>query len=58
MRTIHFRQKVQRHLQEKDHHKAKPECIRAERFAEVIGKAGTEGIGQRGEEEKERAEKF
>ena len=58
MRTIHFRQKVQRHLQEKDHHEAQPERIRAEGFAEVIGKAGAEGVGQRGEEEQERAEKF
>ncbi len=58
MRTIHFRQKIQRHLQQEDHHEAKPERIRAERFAEVIGKAGAEGIGQRGEEEQERAKEF
>lgn len=58
MRTIHFRQKVQRHLQQENHHEAQPERIRAKRFAEVIGKARAKGIGQRGEEEQERAEEF
>lgn len=51
MRTIDFWQKIERHLQEKNHHEAEPERIRTEGFAEVIGKAGAEGIGQRGEKE-------
>ena len=45
-------------MQQENHHEAKPERICAKRFAEVIGKAGAEGIGQHGEEEQKRAEKF
>lgn len=45
-------------LCEEDSQHPKPEGTGAEGLAEVVGDAGAEGVGQRGEEEVEGAEEF
>lgn len=45
-------------LRQKDARQAKPKGSREEWFAEVVGNAGAEEVGQCGEEEMEWAEEF
>jgi hypothetical protein len=54
--TKHFGKETHRRLREENCEQAQPKRTREERFAEVIGDARAEGVGQRGEEEVERAE--
>lgn len=58
VRTIDFRQKIQRDLEEGHDDESEPERGGTKGLAEVIGEAGAKGVGEDGEEESEGVEEF